>query len=830
MAAQPKPLPVEGPHYLEGGGILGWLTTVDHKRVAVLYGVTALLLMLVGGTEAMLIRTQLMRPDNHVLTAAWYNQIFTMHGTTMIFLVIMPLETGFFANFLIPLQIGARDVAFPRINALSYWLFLAGAVFMHLGLVTHVLNLGTVPSGLPNAGWFGYANLTESQYSPGLNIDFWDIGLLILGVSSVLAALNFFVTIVNMRAPGMTFMRMPMFMWAILVTTILILLAFPALTVGLIFLFLDRFFGTHFYRVTAGATPILWQHLFWIFGHPEVYIMALPAFGMISEILPVFSRKPLFGYPMMAYSLVLIAFLSYGVWGHHMFATGMGPIADATFAITSMLIAIPTGIKVFSWIATVWGGRLRFTTAMLFALAFIIEFTIGGLSGIMHASAPIDLQQTDSYFVVAHFHYVLGGGVLFAILGAFYYWCPKISGRMLDETLGKWQFWLLVIGFNLTFFPMHWLGTWGMPRRIYTYAPGMGWSTLNFVETIGAYIQAVSFIVFFANILLTLRRGEKAAADPWDGRTLEWSVASPPPAYNFAVLPEGGSRDDFWVQKYGTLAGAHGGGSSAAGATAAAHAAAEAAEHIHMPAPSLYPLLFALGVFLMGVGALAWLRIVILGGMVVALSIIAMAFEYPAHGEEAAESEPVFYRGVDNRKAGMWAFLGSECVFFTALISTYMVYKSRNLAGPDAQILNIPLTSFSTFILLMSSLLMVLALAAFRRGDDKWGRIWLLGTAGFGCIFLGGQVYEFTDFYLQGLYMQTNIFGQTFYTLVGTHGFHVFIGVCWLVTLAIAGFLGKIDSKRSLAVEIAGLYWHFVDVVWIVIFTLVYLMRTVKHA
>jgi len=540
MAAQPRALPLEQASYLEGGGIYGWLTTIDHKRVAILYGITAVIMMAIGGTEAMLIRTQLMVANNTVLSAQVYNQFFTMHGLTMIFLVIMPLETGLFGNFLIPLQIGARDVAFPRLNALSYWIFLLGAI---------TLNLGWIWGGLPNGGWFGYANLSERFYSPGLNIDFYDVGLLILGVSSVMSALNFFVTIINMRAPGMTFMRMPMFIWSLLITTILILLAFPALTVGLIFLFMDRYFGTNYYQVIAGATPMLWQHLFWIFGHPEVYIMILPAFGMVSELLPVFSRKPLFGYPMMAYSMVLIAFLSYGVWGHHMFATGMGPVADAAFSITSMLIAIPTGIKVFSWVATVWGGRLNMTTAYLFALAFVFQFTIGGLSGIMHASPPVDLEQTDSYIIVAHFHYVLGLGALFAILGAFYYWWPKITGRTLNETLGKWHFWLAVISFNGTFFPMHFLGELGMPRRIYTYAPNMGFDFWNKFETWSAYLIAISFVLFFVNIFWSLRDGERAAPDQWDGRTLEWAIPSPPPVYNFATIPTVTSRDAFWVMK-----------------------------------------------------------------------------------------------------------------------------------------------------------------------------------------------------------------------------------------------------------------------------------------
>src|SRR3984893_3376139 len=398
MAAQPKALPIEDNNYLEGG-LISWLNTVDHKKVAMLYAISSLSFMALGGIEALLIRTQLFYPNNHFISAEMFNELFTMHGTTMIFLVVMPLLLGFFANFLIPLMIGARDVAFPRLNALSFWIFLFSGVFLHLGFFWR-------NGGFPNAGWFGYANLTERMYTPGLHIDFWDIGLIIAGVATVLTAVNFLATIVSMRAPGMTYMRMPLFIWTMLVTVVLVLLAFPALTVGLIFLVLDRFFGAHFYQAMDGATPILWQHLFWLFGHPEVYIMALPAFGIISELLPTFARKPLFGYPMMVYSVILIAFLSYGVWGHHMFATGMGPVADSAFAITSMLIAIPTGIKIFSWIATVWGGSLRMTTAMYFALAFILEFTIGGLSGIMHASPPVDLQQTDSYVVVAPFHYV----------------------------------------------------------------------------------------------------------------------------------------------------------------------------------------------------------------------------------------------------------------------------------------------------------------------------------------------------------------------------------------------------------------------------------------
>ncbi|MBF6559793.1 MAG: cytochrome c oxidase subunit I [Candidatus Binataceae bacterium] len=821
MAAQPKLIHLEQANYLEGGGIYGWLTTIDHKRIAVLYGITALMLMGLGGMEAMMIRAQLIVPNNHLLSADFYNQIFTMHGLTMIFLVLMPLETGLFGNFFIPLQIGARDVAFPRLNALSYWIFLLGAIS---------LNFGWIWGGLPNGGWFGYANLTERYYAPGLNIDFYDVGLLILGVSSVMSALNFFVTIVNMRAPGMTFMRMPMLIWALLVTVILLLLAFPALTVGLIFLFADRYFDTHFYVVIAGATPMLWQHLFWIFGHPEVYIMALPAFGMISEVLPVFSRKPLFGYPMMAYSIILIAFLSYGVWGHHMFATGMGPVADSAFSITSMLIAIPTGVKVFSWIATVWGGRLRFTTSMLFALGFILEFTIGGLSGVMHASAPVDLEQTDSYFIVAHFHYVLFGGVLMGILAAFYFYFPKISGRMMSEKLGKWQFWITAWAFNATFFPMHFLGELGMPRRIYTYAPDMGWNFWNKFESINAFILGFAFMIFFVNVAWSWFNGEPAGPDPWDARTLEWSIPSPPPVYNFVTVPTVHSRDAFWVQKYGDVE-ASGIGEKKAVIDFAPPPTPEEIASIHVPDPSLYPLLMAGGIFLAGIGMLVgWYRLVFLGLGLMIMCAIAMSFEYINWGEDNPHQVGESFLGLDNRKLGIWGFIGSECVFFASLISTYMVYKSRSLGAPDASILNIPLTSFSTFILLMSSLLMVLALAGYQRNDRFWGNFWLLGTAFFGLIFLGGQVFEFHEFWSKGMLYNTNLFSQCFYTLVGFHGFHVFIGVVWLVVMAIAGMRGKIGSSRALSIELVGLYWHFVDIVWVVIFTLIYLMRTINHA
>src|SRR5689334_20472778 len=475
--------------HAEPTGLWSWITTVDHKRIGILYGATAFIFFLMGGIEALLLRIQLGTPENTFLSPNTYNELFTMHGTTMIFLAIMPISAAFF-NFIIPLQIGARDVAFPRLNAFSYWVFLLGGLF---------LNSGFLFGAAPNQGWYGYANLTSLQYSPGLNVDFWMFGLQILGVASLAAAVNFFVTILNLRAPGMRLMRMPMFTWMSFITQVLLLLAFPVITVALILLMFDRFFGTSFYVPSGGGDPLLWQHLFWIFGHPEVYILILPAFGIISEILPVFSRKPLFGYAAMVFSGMFIAFLGFGVWSHHMFATGMGPIADTYFSLVTMLIAIPTGVKIFNWLGTVWGGSLQLKTPMLFALGFIAMFILGGLSGVMHASPPADLQQNNTYFIVAHFHYVLFGGSILGIFGGMYYWYPKAIGRLMDEKLGKWHFWLTMLGFNLTFFPMHWIGLDGMPRRVYTYPEGMGWDAYNMAETFGAFIIALSVLVFIYN-------------------------------------------------------------------------------------------------------------------------------------------------------------------------------------------------------------------------------------------------------------------------------------------------------------------------------------------
>jgi cytochrome c oxidase subunit I len=784
-----------------GAGLLSWITTVDHKRIGILYGATAFLFLLVGGLEALVIRLQLAQPDQRIVTAEFYNALFTMHGTTMIFLAVMPLNATFF-NYVIPLMIGARDVAFPRLNAFSYWVFLAGALFLNASFLA-----GTPPDG----GWFGYANLTTRPFSPGPNIDFWILGLQVLGVSSMVAGVNFIVTILNMRAPGMTFMRMPLFVWMSLVTQFLVVLAFPIVTVGLIFLMFDRFLGTHFFDVAAGADLHLWQHLFWAFGHPEVYILILPAFGIVSEVIPTFARKPLFGSPVMIYSGILIGFFGFGVWSHHMFSAGMGPVADAAFSIATMLIAIPTGVKIFNWLATLWGGRIRFTTAFLFAAGVVGLFTIGGLSGVMHASPPVDLQQTDSYFVVAHMHYVMIGGSLFGIFAGLYYWWPKMTGRLLGERLGRLNFWTMVLGFNVAFFPQHFLGALGMPRRIYTYRADAGWTLWSLVSTIGAFILGVGIALFVVNALVSLRRGVRAPADPWDGRTLEWRTSSPPPLHDFDDIPPVYSRDTFWREKYGDRLGRK----------PVPRPPLPGPPGIHLPAPSFWPVVAAVGILAAAVGALTHLTLVIAGVAVTVVALFAFALERhgdPAHANQVGATD------VDHRKLAMWVFLGSECFFFGTLVATYLAYRGRSVVGPHPhEILNIPLTTLSTFDLLMSSLLMVLALAAAQRGDRRQSRLWLAGTIVFGLIFLGFQAYEFTEFVHEGLTLQTNLFGSTFFTLTGFHGGHVAIGVTWLTTLLVLDFRGRLAVSDALKVEIAGLYWHFVDIVWIAIFTLVYL-------
>jgi cytochrome c oxidase subunit 1 len=617
-------------------GFWSWITSVDHKRVGILYGVTSILFFAIGGLEALLIRLQLAAPNGRILDANAYNQVFTMHGTTMVFLVVMPLGAAFM-NYLIPLQIGARDVAFPRLNALSYWTFLFGGLFLYSSVF-----LG----GMPNGGWFGYAPNTSIVYSPGHNIDFWIGGLLLTGIASTVGAVNLVVTCLNLRAPGMGLFRMPIFTWMGLVTQFLLLFALPVITIALFLLMFDRNFGSHFFDPANGGDPVMWQHLFWLFGHPEVYIMIMPAFGIVSEIIPTFSRKPLFGYPVMVVSGIAIGFMGWGVWVHHMFATGLGPVSLTAFSISTMFIAVPTGVKIFNWVGTMWKGSLKFTTAMLFAVGLVSQFTIGGLSGVTHSVSPHDRQQTDTYYIVAHFHYVLFGGALFGIFGAIYFWYPKVFGQLLNEKIGKLHFWLRFVGFNMTFGPFHILGLQGMPRRIYTYPKGTGWDFWNAVSTVGAFTLGLGLIVFLINVRVTdahhKKHGIKMEADPWDARALEWSIPSPTPAYNFIETPVVHAMDDWWHRKYtededGRMVRLP----EYDAVKASAEVGLAPGQHVHLPSPSYYPIIIAASLFLAAYGLVygrsagANYLITAFGLTLVVASIVAWALEPSTEPEDA---------------------------------------------------------------------------------------------------------------------------------------------------------------------------------------------------
>jgi cytochrome c oxidase subunit 1/cytochrome c oxidase subunit I+III len=718
-------------------GLYGWVATVDHKRIGILYLLTTLFFFMVGGVEALLMRIQLARPNNNFISPDAFGQLFTMHGTTMIFLVVMPTLIGL-ANYLVPLMIGARDMAFPRLNAFGYWMLPFGGLLLHYSLLT---------GGAPAVGWFSYAPLSETAYASTSGTDYWGLALLVIGIGSVAASINLIATILTLRAPGLTIRRLPLFVWMVFINSFLVILALPFLNAAIVMLFIDRHLGAHFFMPSHGGSAVLWQHFFWAFGHPEVYIMVLPAFGIISEIVPVFARRPIFGYEFVAGSTVAIALLSFGVWAHHMFAVGLGHPIDMFFSATSLLIAVPTGIKVFAWSATLWGGSIRLTTAMLFAMAFLIQFTIGGLSGVTFAVVPIDWQVTGTYYLVAHFHYVLFGGTFFAVFAAVYYWFPKMSGRMLSEKLGQLNFWTAVIGFNTTFFVQHFLGLMGMPRRVYTYADLPGWGWLNLISTLGAFLLGFSVLLLLCNIIISLRRGRPAGDNPWQAWTLEWAATSPPPEQNFDCVPPINSRRPLW-----DLA------------------------HPENPDP-------------------------IVGGP---QSIDGFVLE--------------------KNRVGMVTFLVSESCFFLMLILAWLFYNSRAMTGPSpASTLDAHKTGLFTLCLLASSLTIWLAERQLRAGRPGWFRGLLGLTILLGAVFIVGQGREYFRLYHQGIVVSSNLFTTTFFTLTGFHGLHVCVGLVLLLILLGLSLAGDFKQGRLEAVKSIGLYWHFVDIVWIVVFSVIYL-------
>ncbi len=800
----PAPDVAEAP--VERGGIGAWLTTTDHKKIGLLYIGTSLVFFLIAVVFAMLMRTQLIKPEMGLLSPGVYNQVFSMHGTTMVFLFGMPILIGL-ANYLVPLQIGARDMAFPRANMLSWWLLLFGGLVLYSSFLF---------GGALDTGWFSYAPLTLDKYSPSAGVTFWIISLVLLGGSSILGAINFIVTCLRFRAKGMGLWQMPIFSVATFINSFLILFAFPSLSAALALLYFDRQFGTSFFDPAGGGDPIIWQHLFWFFGHPEVYILILPAFGIMSEIVPVFSRKPLFGRGSMIVMLGVIGILGFLVWAHHMFATGLPNFFNAVMAGTSMLIAIPTGVKIFNWLATMWGGSLRFRTPLLYACGLIALFTVGGITGVTLAVVPWDWQVTDTYYVVSHFHNVLIAGTVFAAIGALYFWFPKMTGRFLSDRIGKVQFWLTAVGFSVTFFPMYALGILGMPRRVYTYAPDLGWNTLNMVSSIGGFILATGFLLLFYNIIRSLRSGEKAGDNPWGAWTLEWATTSPPPHDNFRRLPAIRSERPLWDAEHGFVE----------------EGQVEQVEWTELPAMpeqrTITPFWVAFGILILGIGMLGVPLVFIVGA---ALILVTLAVWMNGRWTEIAPTPDVSHR-FSFIGAGTLAFIGSESVFFASLIAAVIHLRIHNSVFGGGSGVEITLPLINTVILFASGVTVHFSQTAYRA--RRKGRFFflLVLTIILGAVFLGGQAWEYTH---AGFGLDDSIVASSFYVLTGFHGFHVACGIAALVYLLFRARreLRRAPGERQLPETSPGTsgmvdggtyYWHFVDAVWVFVFIVVYLL------
>jgi cytochrome c oxidase subunit I len=804
--------------------LYGWLATVDHKKVAIRYLVTAFAFLLIGGLEALVMRLQLAAPEEGLLGPEAYNQLFSMHGITMIFWYAAPILSGF-ANYLVPLMLGARDMAFPRLNAFSYWMFLLSGLFLYASPF-----LGQAP----HAGWFAYVPLTEARYSPGLNMDFFALSLILFTISQTAGAINFLVSIWRLRAPGMALHRMPLFMYSTSTTSALSVLAMPALTVACVFLELDRRWGTHFFRVPHGGDPLLWQQAFWFFGHPWVYIVFLPATGMISMLLPVFARRPIVGYSYVAVATVLTGLVGMGVWVHHMFAVGMGQMAMSFFSAASMTISVFSAVQVFAWIGTLWKGRPVMTVPLLFAVGFIANFAIGGLNGVVTAVIPFDWQVHDTYFVVAHLHYVLIGTNLFPVFAGFYYWLPKITGRMLGERLGRWSFWVMFAGFNLAFFPMQLLGLLGMRRRVYTYESGSGWGTLNLLATIGAFILAIGILLSIINFFISLRRGRVAGKDPWRADSLEWSTESPPAPYGSVHIPTVTTRHPLWddhdeeedprgerILDQGRLT------------LSTSWLDARTVAYARMPEDTAVPLVLSL--LLTGLFTAVLLRSLWAAGALALVCFATMGYWLWPKLEKASEKigEIVIDGRVlpwDDRRGtgGMVLTIVTEALLFVVLFFSYYYLGHGQPKWPTHEAPKLTLAFIMLGVLLLSSAVLHWGERQLRKGERGRARAAVLATIALGAGFLVIQGFEYHD-HLKTLLPTTDSYGSIFYTITSFHAAHVLVGVLCLIFVAWLPRLEPVERPPHRPLHNVSLYWHFVDLVWIFVVGLLYVVPNLKR-
>jgi cytochrome c oxidase subunit I+III len=818
-------------------GVLGWLREINNIPIATRYMATAFVFFLAGGIQALLLRIQLGTPENTFLDAQTYNQIFTMHGTTMMFLFVIPFIEAL-ANYILPLMVGTRDLPFPRLTALSYWTYVLGGLFLYSSFV-----FGLAPDG----GWFAYVPLTSLEFSPGLNMDYWLIGLSVAEVAGIGAAAELIVAVVKLRAPGMSLRRLPLFAWAMLIVAVMIIFAFTPLIVVTGLLEFDRKLGTRFFDVAAGGDPLLWQHLFWVFGHPEVYIMLLPAVGIVSHIVQTFTRRPIVGYRVMVGAMIAVAAVSFALWAHHMFAVGMSMAAMSFFAAASLLIAIPSGLQVFGWIATLREGRAEWRTPMLFAAGFIVLFVFGGITGVMVASAPFDAQAHDSYFVVAHFHYVLVGGVIFPLLGGLHYWLPKITGRMLSEKLGRWTFWTAFVGFNVAFLPMHFTGLLGMPRRVYTYQAGLGWDIPNLISTAGAFVLALGILLFVINVVRSLRGGERAPANPWRGDTLEWAVSSPPPVYQFWSLPVVRSRHPLWEQRDleaddATLARdleAMRGRPTEWRSTLTVSTVDGRPEGIAwIPGPTIWPLVLSLGFTLLFTGALVN-SVLITGAGLLVSGLATAGWFWPTRSQQLAidEMRPKGFRVIPNRRpgtplplvlvgrgsTGWWGMVVLITVLATALaslVASYFYLAARWPTQPAVDTMErIIGAACAVFLLSSGGLLHLTTRRPSRIGPRRIG----LALASLIAVAALALVYGAYAYREAGFTRALDARGSLVYTLLGFQGLVILGGLVLMVVAQLWLWRRPDDPRGDAVTELAVPYWYFAVASGVVVFATLYL-------